>query len=298
MLYALLLPIALLAPPTGPVDWRNQSYVIDGTPMTVKDGTYLREPTDDDIGESLELGSVASADLDGDGRPEYVVGLQYWGGGTGRFDELHIYRVVGGQKMFAGRVPGGDRADGGHGVVKVDGDRVRVERLSAMPWEGTCCPSFVVIESWRWDGGRMVRDIERSMIEPMEEGGETPDRAAALSAARAAMKGPQRNPQTAIEHLLTALRGAKADAEILGELGFAMKAEKIPEAEATLWAAAGGKGPDRVRAAALYNLARLYLDAGDRTRAVDAAQRSLVLRPDNAPTRKLLAEASAAAAGK
>ncbi len=294
MLCALLVPLALFAPPTGPVDWRNQSYVIDGTPITVKDGAYLREPTDDETGESLDLGSVIPADLDGDGRPEYVVTLNYWGGGTGRFDELHIYRVVGGQKMFAGRVPGGDRGDGGHGVVKVDGDRVRVERLSALPWEGTCCPSFVVVESWRWDGGRMVRDIERSMIEPMEEGGEKPARAAALAAARAAMKTPNRNPQTAIEHLITALRTAPGDAEILGELGFAMKAEKIPEAEAALWAAAGGKGTDAVRAAALYNLARLYLDAGDRTRATDAAQRSLVLRPDNAPTRKLLAEATAA----
>ncbi len=290
------LSVALLAP-AGPVDWANLSYTVDGTTYTLTNGSFERQP-EDGVGESLELTGVVSGDLDGDGQPEHLVSLVYWGGGTGRFDELYVYRVAGKTPLLAGRILGGDRGDGGHGPVKIVGDAVRLERNASLPWDGVCCPSLAVVEHYRWIGGALVRDVERSGIVSL--GGHTalPAYDASLKAARAAMTGAERNPQKAIEHLLLALEKTPGDPVALGELGFAMMAEKVPEAEAALWAAANSKGKASVRAAALYNLGKLYVERGDRARAVDAAQRSLVLRPGNKPTAALLDKAQALAAAK
>lgn len=293
-----LLTAALLAPPAaGPVDWANMTYTVDGTAYTLVNGQFERQP-EDGVGESLDLTGVVSGDLDGDGRPEYLISLNYWGGGTGRFDELYVYRLSGKTPLLAGRIPGGDRGDGGHGPVTIVGDSVRLERNASTHWDGACCPSLAVIEHYRWQGGQMVRDIERSGIVPLGGDAESRSYAELLAAARKAMSGPERNPQTAVEHLLRALEKTPGDPVALGELGFAMMVEKVPEAEAALWAAAGSKGTDAVRAAALYNLGKLYVERGDRTRAIDAAQRSLALRPGNAPTAELLKKAEALTAKK
>lgn len=282
--------ISLLAPPGGAIDWANHTYSINDGRYTLQDGEMERPDAEDEgIRESLTLGKALAVDLDGDGQTEHVVALQYWGGGTGRFDELHVYRVAGGKALFAGRIPGGDRADGGHGVVQLDGERVVIERLAAMPWQGVCCPTFTVIESWRWSEGRMVREMSRSRMAVEVDGRAPPSYDEALAAGRKAMAGAERNPQTAIEHLMAAVAARPGDATAIGELGFAMMVEKAPQAEDVLWAAVNAKGPAKARAAALYNLARMYRDAGETAKARDAAQRSLVLRPGNGPTEKLLA---------
>lgn len=290
---SLALLLILLAPAPGPVDWRNHSYVIDGTTYTLANGAWAT-PDDAEFGQSLDLTGVHPVDVDGDGHLEYAVGLNYWGGGTGRFDELHIYRIAGKTPMLAGFVPGGDRGDGGHGPVRIDGSAVVLDRNYSTGWDGACCPSMSITERWIWRDGRMQLDVERSTLAPLADSNDTPDYAAELKAARAAMALAKRDGQKAAGHLLRALEARPGDAVALGELGFALVTEKEAAAEAALWAAVGAKGAAAVKAAALYNLAKLYHARGDRARAVDAAQRSLVLRPGNGPTEALLAEASKA----
>ena len=292
--------VASAKSPAGAVDWANHTYTVEGQTVTLKNGAWGKRHGDEDDGyeETLNFTGALSGDLDGDGIAEHVVSLQYWGGGTGRLDDIRIYRVAGAQTLYVADLPGGDRGHGGIIGLKIEDAGVVLTRMASLEWDGACCPSMAVTERWVWRAGRMVRDVERGMVSPMEDEKMPGDRAALLAEGRKAMASEKRDVETAIDTYLKALRVTPGDPKVLGELGFAlMKAERhAHQAEAALWAAARPGGPAKVRAAALYNLGKLYLQQKDAWRAGDALQRSLVLRPGNGPTEKLLAEALAARA--
>ncbi len=297
-----LLVLVLLAPPAVPpksdlasVDWANRTYEAEGKQITLTKGTWETFNEADDFGESLDLFGVKYVDLDGDGTDEAVVGLTYWGGGTGKFDSLTVFRAGAAGPEVMGRIPGGDRADGGLAEFSVEEAAVRVGRMHALPTGGACCPDFVTGELWRWQGGKMVEVPDAVTFDTFSEGKDAKAAKAGLKAGREATKAGEAD--AAVPTLLDALAKKPGDATILGELGFAMKkAGWTTEARLALRAAVNAKGADKVKGAALYNLGRLELDAGDATAAVAAFERSLKLRPGNKPTEKALQQAKAKAA--
>jgi hypothetical protein len=297
-----LLILVLSAPPAAAkkvdlhqVDWANRAYEAEGKQVTLTKGNWETYDEAEGFGESLDLFGVKYVDLDGDGTDEAVVGLTYWGGGTGKFDSLTVFRAGAAGPEVMGRIPGGDRADGGLAGFSVEKAAVRVGRMHALPTGGACCPDFVTRELWRWQAGKMVEVPDAVGFETFAEDKDAKGAQAGLEAGRKATKAG--DSESAVAGLLDALAKKPGDATILGELGFAMKkAGWTTEARLALRATPNATGPDKVKGAALYNLGRLELDAGDAAAAVAAFERSLKLRPGNAPTEKALQQAKAKAA--
>jgi hypothetical protein len=148
-------------------DWKNRTYAIgdaryavvngrsefvfdaDGA-MTTRDAVRARGGVIDGDG-ALELGEAAFTDVDHDGREDAVIPIELYTGGSGRFTDVWVFRLVDGAPALLGVVPGGDRADGGLAHTAVDADgTIRVVRNIA--GEGACCPTATRDERWRWNG--------------------------------------------------------------------------------------------------------------------------------------------------
>lgn len=299
----LLLPVVLLfnpapspAPPAAggvrAVDWANRAYPTDGGPQTLKDGHWEVQHEEDGFGESLELNGVQFGDLDGDGKEEAVVGLKYWGGGTGRFDTVTIYRAGKDGPEVVADIAGGDRGDGGIASTRIEQGAVLVERMLSLPGDGACCPSLLITERWTLKGGKAVEDPAPVRITAFSEPSVKPPAEAELAAGREASRAG--DADTAVRRLLDGLAAKPNDPTILGELGFAMVKAGWPEEAAIVLSAVGASdGPPKVRAAALYNLGQMQVGAGKAAEAAASFEQSLKLRPGNAATEKALAEARA-----
>lgn len=300
-----LLTIALLTPPgvtpaataKPAFDWANHTFKMGDASHTLKNGEWEHEPAnDDEMAQSLSLSGAYAIDIDRDGTDEALISLHHWPGGAGRFDELHLYRHTPTGPVLISEIPGGDRGDGGIGMVRVEDGIVHLERMVLLPNDGSCCASLALIERWQWQTDKMVRLVDRTtaMAGPAASEDGPGDPKAALAAAREKMKD---DPAEAARYLTIALAARPDDATIIAELGFALQKADHTQAEAVLWGAVNAKsGPDPARAAALYNLGRLYLARNTPTPAIAALERSLTLRPGNKPTLALLETARTAAA--
>lgn len=300
-----LLTIALLTPPGATpaatvkpaFDWANHTFQMGDASHTLKNGEWEHEPTtDDEMAQSLSLTGVHAIDIDRDGIDEALVALHHWPGGAGRFDELRLYRHTPTGPVMIAEIPGGDRGDGGIGMTRVEDGIVHLERMVLLPNDLSCCASLALIERWQWQDGKMVRLVDRTTVTAgpaaAEDGPGDPK--AALAAGREKMKD---DPAEAARYLTIALAARPDDAAIIGELGFALQKADQTQAEAVLWGAVNAKtGPNPARAAALYNLGRLYLARNTPAPAIAALERSLTLRPGNKPTLALLETARAATA--
>lgn len=136
------------------VDFMNFIYSsLGGTRIRVRNGRWerpAREPAFN--GEFLAVVDVQYGDLTGDGRDEAVVWLEECGGGTGHFSFANVYTPTTGTPRRIGRVPAGDRADGGIGAVRVVGGRLEVERFGH-DRGGAMDVAWVETETWSVRGG-------------------------------------------------------------------------------------------------------------------------------------------------
>lgn len=145
------------------IDFANRTYESDAGKVTVVDGEVELPPEDPEMPEmlmSFSVGKPSYGDVDGDGVEEAVVVTSFNGGGTGQFTEAEVYALRAGAKepVRIGVIGGGDRGDGGLDDVRIEGDVIRVDRNLATEDDGTCCPSKLVQETWRWDGKAFVED--------------------------------------------------------------------------------------------------------------------------------------------
>lgn len=108
---------------------------------------------------NLEVRDVGAADLDGDGVTEHLAMVLCMPGGSGTFDSVRAYHWENGRFVEVAAIEGGDRADGGLDVARIEGDAVVVGRFSGDE-EGLCCPTHVTDETWQLRDGAFVRTAQ------------------------------------------------------------------------------------------------------------------------------------------
>jgi hypothetical protein len=119
-------------------------------------------------GMTLAVSDVVEGDLDGDGKPEYVVSLSCDADeGTGRFTEAFIYR--GAKPALVVALPTGDRAHGAINSLKIDSGDLVVERDTTS--DGACCPEWTHTQHYKLVKNKLVESglNERSL----QEGGDS-----------------------------------------------------------------------------------------------------------------------------
>lgn len=129
------------------VDWLNHTYSTEWThgPRKHVGGRWAGAGP---FGGRSTVRALVG-DVTGDGVPDAVLRFSGSGGGSGRYTMI---QVRDGADRIIGRIPGGDRADGGVRNVRIEGGAVHLDRASAGPLGGACCPAYFTHEVWRWDG--------------------------------------------------------------------------------------------------------------------------------------------------
>lgn len=117
--------------------------------------TYDSEVGDEVVGE-LEVEAIGALDLDGDGTVEHLAMIRCMPGGSGTFDSIVAFHETSDGPVVAATIEGGDRADGGLDVPRIDGTSVIVGRYSGSE-EGVCCPTHVTDETWQLMNGAFAR---------------------------------------------------------------------------------------------------------------------------------------------
>ena len=137
------------------VDFKNFTYDPScagetTTKVRVKNGEYSKETHQNGYTDRFYFNvlAVEYGDVTGDGKDEAVILTNCNTGGTGQFSEGFVYTLKGGRASLVGRVPGGDRADGGLRSIRVDGGLLVVEFNDPDKAAGACCPEGIVIQKY------------------------------------------------------------------------------------------------------------------------------------------------------
>lgn len=129
--------------------WRNTCL---GSVQT-RGGEYERRF--EDYGRaSFGVGAPLFGDLDGDGVEEAIVPTECNGGGSGRFSDATIFTWSHGRLREVTRLGEGDRADGGLGEVRIEGDAIVEERYATE--HGALDFEYIVTHRRALRGGRLV----------------------------------------------------------------------------------------------------------------------------------------------
>jgi type 1 fimbria pilin len=142
------------------VDFKNFTYGPScagetTTSVRVKNGEYVKETKQDGYTDQVDFRvlAVEYGDLTGDGKDEALIRTNCNTGGTGQFSEGFIYTMKAGKPSLLGRIPGGDRADGGLRSLTVDGGLLVVEYNDPDKAAGACCAEGLVIQKYRVGSG-------------------------------------------------------------------------------------------------------------------------------------------------
>ncbi len=121
-------------------------------PIRVRNGRHRRRNDDDFDIDGVE---VTYGDLTGDGHDEAIIVVRSSAGGTGYFSNGFVYTLRRGRPLLLTEFEGGDRAQGGIESAKVKRGILIVERAGG---QGACCPEYVEITEYHWDGARLVQN--------------------------------------------------------------------------------------------------------------------------------------------
>ncbi|MEP6902334.1 MAG: hypothetical protein ABJA66_11325 [Actinomycetota bacterium] len=154
------------------VDFKNFTFEPNCTgedtqKITVKKGEYTLDKGDDKLYFTVE--NVTYGDLSGDKDDEAIILTVCNTGGTGQFSEGFIYGMKDGKPELLARIEGGDRADGGLRMAKVENGLLVVERNGAGETGGACCPEFVVTSKYKLEGKNLKQvggDQQRELYPP------------------------------------------------------------------------------------------------------------------------------------
>lgn len=105
---------------------------------------------------SFEVSSLGKADLDADGVEEILALVLCQPGGSGTHDAVWAFHSVGGRLEQAGRIDGGDRANGGLARAELQGNKIAIERNAG--GEAACCADKTVNEVWGYTKAGFVKE--------------------------------------------------------------------------------------------------------------------------------------------
>ena len=154
------------------VDFKNFTYEAfcasdEVEKVKVKNGEFFRETPMDGYVDRFYFKAFdfAYGDLTGDGKEDAVILTVCNTGGTGNFSEGFIFSVTGGKPALIGRIPGGDRANGGLRSARIDKGFLVVESNDVGENGGSCCPEFVITSSYRLRDGKLIEAAPSSRRE-------------------------------------------------------------------------------------------------------------------------------------
>lgn len=152
------------------IPWQDRTYDFgDGEPCKFSEGNYSDLNDEGRCNVCMHIRAVTFGDIDGDGQEEALVTVATNLGGAGVLLEGFIYALEDGVVVLRAEVERGDRGDGGIESMKVtDGDvvvrRFRVENPNVHDpdqYGSTCCPNWIELERWHWDGNKLVKVGDR-----------------------------------------------------------------------------------------------------------------------------------------
>jgi len=147
------------------IPWKDRTYDFgDGDPRVFTKGKHLDLNDEGRCNVCISIRSVTFGDIDGDGQEEALVTTATSLGGAGVLLEGFIYGLKDGEVVLRSEVESGDRGDGGiESMTARDGDaivrRYRLENpsLPGSRYGSTCCPNWIEVERWHWDGSKLVK---------------------------------------------------------------------------------------------------------------------------------------------
>jgi len=114
------------------------------------------EGLDRSYAPGLWLESVTYGDLDGDGKEEAAVDLNYSGGGTANWDYLYVYKLTKNRPRLLGWLESGSRAYGGLVRVVIEQRQLVLDFQDPERRDGDCCSDGYIRVRYVWKDGRFV----------------------------------------------------------------------------------------------------------------------------------------------
>jgi hypothetical protein len=183
------LTILLVAAPPGrssirQVDFRNFAYLWNGgaepenlenpwhwiesipsTTVRLEGGVhrFWEEAEDGDRSRApgLWFESVKYGDLDGDGKEEAAVDLNYSGGGTANWDYLYVYKLDRNGPRLLGWLESGSRGYGGLVGVAIQNQQLVLDFADPERQDGDCCSDGYIRLRYVWKSGHFVETGHR-----------------------------------------------------------------------------------------------------------------------------------------
>ena len=109
----------------------------------------------------ISVDSATYGDLDGDGREEAAVHLNYSTGGTLNWDYLYVYRLLHGVPKLMAVLQGGSRADGGLVQITIQNGLLVLDFADPERRVGDCCSEGYIRVHYRWKDGDFVEEGPR-----------------------------------------------------------------------------------------------------------------------------------------
>lgn len=106
----------------------------------------------------ISVDSVTYGDVDGDGKEEAAVHLNYSSGGTANWDFLYLYTVYNGRPKLLALLESGSRADGGLVHVVIAKQRLVLDFADSERRVGDCCSEGYIRVRYRWRNGAFVEE--------------------------------------------------------------------------------------------------------------------------------------------
>jgi len=106
--------------------------------------------------ERIQLTSITYGDLNGDGKEEAAVALNYGSGGTANWDYVYIYSYQRNVLKLMARLESGSRADNGLVRVSIENGNLVLDFADPERRVGDCCSMGFIRSRFRWQKGRFV----------------------------------------------------------------------------------------------------------------------------------------------
>jgi hypothetical protein len=148
----------------GPENLENPWHWIESSPSStvqLRGGVHrfweeVEAGQDRSRAPGLWFESVTYGDLDGDGKEEAAVDLNYSGGGTANWDYLYVYKLDRDGPRLLGWLESGDRAYGGLVKVSIQQGQLVLDFADPERRDGDCCSGGYIRVRYVWKGGHFV----------------------------------------------------------------------------------------------------------------------------------------------